>query len=207
MARPSDPGKKENIIKAAITVFAKTGYAGARIAEVAEAAGIGKGTIYEYFRSKEDLFFETFKYVMFESVQQIDEIAQSFTGPASKRLTDLADTVMKVWVEDLPLFGLVLEFWSATATPPGRDRFREAFKTVYSEMRRIVAALIENGINGGEFKTNVNSEQIASAIIGSWDALLFQVWFDPDFDPLGASQSHMAVVVAGLQQSPSSTEE
>jgi AcrR family transcriptional regulator len=70
MARPSDPGKKAKIIKAAITIFSQTGYTGTRIAEVARAAGIGKGTIYEYFRSKEDLFFATFEYVIFESSTQ-----------------------------------------------------------------------------------------------------------------------------------------
>lgn len=200
MARPSDPDKKEKIIKAAITIFAQTGYARTRIAEVAEAAGIGKGTIYEYFRSKEDLFFATFEYVIFESVEQIDEIAQSFAGSASTRLTEMTEAVMKAWLADLELYGLVLEFWSATAAPPGRKRFREAFKTVYANLRRIVAGLIEQGVSNGEFKPNINSEQIASALIGSWDALLFQAWFDPDFDPLGASRSHMAVIVAGLQR-------
>lgn len=199
MARPSDPGKKEKIIKAAITIFAQTGYAGTRIAEVAEAAGIGKGTIYEYFRSKEDLFFATFEYVIFESVDQINEISQSFTGSASTRLIEMADAIMKAWLADLELYGLVLEFWSATAAPPGRKRFRETFKAVYSKLRQVVAGLIENGISRGEFKPDINSKKIASAIIGSWDALLFQAWFDPDFDPLGASQSHMAVLVAGLQ--------
>ena len=199
MARPSDPGKKEKIIKAAITIFAQTGYAKTRIAEVAEAAGIGKGTIYEYFRSKEDLFFATFEYVIFESVRQIGEMERSFTGSASTRLTEMAEAVMKAWQADMELFGLVLEFWSATAAPPGRKRFKDAFRTVYADMRRIVAGLIDKGISRGEFKPGINPEQIASAIIGSWDALLFQGWFDADFDPLAASRSHMAVVVAGLQ--------
>lgn len=199
MARPSDPGKKEKIIKAAITIFAQTGYAGTRIAEVAEAAGIGKGTIYEYFRSKKDLFFATFEYLILASVEQIEDITQASTGSASKQLADMAESIMKVWLADMELYGLVLEFWSATAAKPDRNRFRETFKTVYSDLRRIVAALIEKGISKGEFKPDINSEHIASALIGSYDALLFQAWFDSDFDPMGASRSHMAVVVAGLQ--------
>jgi hypothetical protein len=112
----------------------------------------------------------------------------------------MAEAVMKAWLADLELFGLVLEFWSATAAPPGRKRFRETFKTVYANLCRIVSGLNEKGISTVEFIPHINPEQITSALIGSWDALLFQVWFDPDFDPLGASQSHMAVVVAGLQR-------
>lgn len=199
MARPSDPGKKKHIITTAITLFARNGYAGTRIAEVAQAAGIGKGTVYEYFRSKEDLFFATFQHLMSDTARQIDAIAKSITGSASMRLTALADAVINTWLPNLTLYGLVLEFWSATTALPDRQRFKAAFQAEYSEFRRGVAALIEDGIASGEFKPNVNSEQIASALIGSWDALLLQAWLDPYFDPLGASQSHISVVVAGLK--------
>ncbi len=67
MARKADPEKKANIIGAAILVFAQKGYAATRIIDVAREAGIGKGTIYEYFSSKEDLFFSVFQQVMQET--------------------------------------------------------------------------------------------------------------------------------------------
>ena len=54
--------KKNRIIEAAVMVFAQKGYASATIADIAARAEIGKGTIYEYFTSKEDLFFAVFKW-------------------------------------------------------------------------------------------------------------------------------------------------
>lgn len=202
MARKPELGKRDHIITAAIATFARKGFTGTRIADVAESAGVGKGTIYEYFRSKEALFYATFEHLMSETVEQMNDIAQKTTGSASNRLTTMADTVIRSWLANLDLYGLVLEFWSATTALPGRSRFKEAFQTGYSQCRRVVAALIQEGMDHGEFRSEVNPRMIASALIGSWDALLLQAWLDPAFDPVHASQSHMQVMVAGLRKRP-----
>lgn len=55
MARPIDPHRRAAILEAARTVFLEQGYAGARMAAIAERAGVASGTIYLYFPSKEAL--------------------------------------------------------------------------------------------------------------------------------------------------------
>jgi len=57
-------GKRERILEAAQTVFARKGYYQAKIEEIAELAGVGKGTVYEYFVSKEELYKEMFKVIL-----------------------------------------------------------------------------------------------------------------------------------------------
>ncbi len=200
MARKADPRKKERIIAAALTAFAQKGYAGTRIIEVAQAAGIGKGTIYEYFPSKEALFFATLEHLLADTEGQMKGLAETTDGSAADRLMMLADQVIRDWLEKLELYGLVLEFWSATAALPGRRRFRQAFNDGYTAFRGLLAALIREGKARGEFRAGVDPDRIASALIGSWDALLFQAWLDADFDAAGASRDHMRVVVAGLRQ-------
>ena len=49
-------GKKEMIMTAALDIFAEKGYHATKMEEIAEAAGLGKGTLYGYFSSKQDLF-------------------------------------------------------------------------------------------------------------------------------------------------------
>ena len=49
--------KRESIVQAAIEVFGKKDFQSASISEIAEKAGVADGTIYQYFRNKEDLFF------------------------------------------------------------------------------------------------------------------------------------------------------
>ena len=202
MARKPDPEKRNHIIAAAITTFSQKGYAGTRIVEVAQAAGIGKGTIYEYFRSKEALFFAALEHLLSDAGHQMRDLAKTFDGTVSDRLKILADAVIQDWLQKLDLYGLVLEFWSATAALPGRKRFQEAFKKGYADFRRQLATLIQDGMASGEFTADVDPEKIASALIGSWDAVLFQAWLDSEFDPLGATRDHMQVVVAGLRQTP-----
>ena len=201
MARRPDPEKKKRIIAAAITTFAQKGYAGTRIVEVAHAAGIGKGTIYEYFRSKEELFFETLEFLLSEAAEQTAALAGTLEGTMARRILIIAEHVIRDWMQKLDLYGLVLEFWSATAALPGRQRFQEAFKKGYEGFRLQLATLINAGMASGEFKADVDAEKIAAALIGSWDALLFQAWLDPEFDPLSANRDHMQLVVAGLRQS------
>ena len=60
MARPK--GKRENILASATDVFSNKGFHMTNIMDIANHAGIGKGTVYEYFDSKSDLFIEVLKF-------------------------------------------------------------------------------------------------------------------------------------------------
>ncbi len=202
MARKADPTKKERIIKAAARVFARNGYTGTLMAQVAQAAGIGKGTIYEYFRSKELLFFAVFENLIITSGSQMQAAAAADAADSiALRLQRLADGLIRMWLPRLDLYSLVMEFWSATATLPGRRRFKRAFQRAYDDFRKVVADLIQSGYDSGEFKASADPQQVASALIGSWDALLLQAWLDPYFDPLEASRQHIQLIIKGLYSS------
>ena len=61
--------KKRDLLKAAMRVFAQRGVVNTKMADIALAAGIGKGTIYEYFRSKEDIFAEAY-HLVFQGIEE-----------------------------------------------------------------------------------------------------------------------------------------
>lgn len=199
MARRPDPGKKRQIVEAATRVFAAKGYAAARIIEVAGAAGVGKGTIYEYFRSKEDLFFAVFEQMMEDTDSRIGLTMASIGGSAAERLKGVADAVIKAWLPKLDLYALVMEFWSAATVSPMRLRFKQSFQEGYERFRRVIGALIRDGMDRGEFAEDIDVHQTASALIGTWDALLLQAWLDSGFDPLGASRAFVEVLLNGLR--------
>ena len=78
--------RQEEILKAAFNVFAAHGYEAARIDDVARQAGIAKGTIYLYFRDKEQLF----RAVVRSLVQKrFDAVAERFVGTAEQLLREL----------------------------------------------------------------------------------------------------------------------
>ena len=65
--------KKQEILKAAMRVFAQQGVACTKMEDVAYEAGIGKGTIYEYFKSKDDIFKDAFNHF----TEQLDTVMAS----------------------------------------------------------------------------------------------------------------------------------
>jgi len=192
--------KRKQIVKAAAQVFAQKGYAGTVMAEIAVSAGIGKGTVYEYFDSKEDLFFAVFEWYMEESGSAVRVSISALGGPASSRLTALSDSLMKTWSGMLEAYSLVMEFWAASASSQMRQRFKDAFNQAYMDFRGIVSSLIRDGIERGEFRPDIDPEPIAAALVGTWDALLLQAWFDDRFDPVNASKHFMDVAIRGLSR-------
>jgi len=190
--------KKARIIKAAAQVFADRGFSGTVMADIADRAGIGKGTLYEYFDSKEDLFFAVFEWFTQETEAAAKVSISALGGSVSERLAVLSESVMQSWLEMKDLFTLVMEFWAASASSQMKQRFKGYFRQAYEDFRRIVAALIREGIEHGEFREDIVPESVAAALVGSWDALLLQAWFDETFDPLTTARNFVAVLIRGL---------
>jgi hypothetical protein len=70
MARKRSDDKRRRILQAAVKVFARKGYFAARVAEIAQRAGVADGTIYLYFRGKEDILVSLFDELMAEHVER-----------------------------------------------------------------------------------------------------------------------------------------
>ena len=70
MARKRSDDKRRRILQAAVKVFARKGYFAARVAEIAKRAGVADGTIYLYFRGKEDILVSLFDELMAEHVER-----------------------------------------------------------------------------------------------------------------------------------------
>lgn len=190
--------KKDQIVEAAAYVFSQKGYSGAVIADIASQANIGKGTVYEYFTSKEDLFFAVFEWFQKKTEKAATVGISSLSGSAADRLKALSNTLMGLWDEIKDAFVLVMEFWAASSSPPMRRRFKVAFKQLYTGYRAIVSDLIRDGIKSKEFRPDVNPESIAAALVGTWDALFLQAWFDDSFDPEATAKDFLNTVLRGL---------
>jgi len=192
--------KDRLIIEAAVVVFAQKGYASATVADIAARAGIGKGTIYEYFASKEELFFAVFEWFKLQTGVAAKVNIGVLGESASKRLEALSDAIMGMWEEIEDVFTLTIEFWAASSSSQIRDRIKKAFRKMYREFRDTVAALIREGIERGEFRSDTDPDSLAAALVGAWDALFLQAWFDRSFDPLTTSKNFLKVIINGLSR-------
>mgnify|MGYP000164960247 CR=1 FL=1 len=73
--------KREKIIHCAVDLFAEKGFADTTVKEIADAAHIGKGTIYEYFDSKEEILMSAFRYYVSRGVKTISAELRDATEP------------------------------------------------------------------------------------------------------------------------------
>jgi AcrR family transcriptional regulator len=199
--------KKRRIIEAAARVFARKGYAGTVMADIAEGAQIGKGTLYEYFRSKEALFFSVFEWYVDKSRAEAKVNLAALGTSASERLRLCSRTLLTAWGDLRDIYSLTMEFWAASTSSLLKDRFKQAFRNGYREYRALLAALIREGIARGEFREDLPVESVAAALVGMWDALLLQAWFDDDFDPASMSDGFMDAVLNGLRNTETQCEE
>jgi AcrR family transcriptional regulator len=194
--------KRGRIIEAAAQVFAMRGYNRTLIADIALQAGIGKGTIYEYFDSKAELFFAVFEWFNEQLAASTLVQIQELGGPASKRLAVLIDSLTTALTEIEDLYSLVMEFWAATTSSEMRRRLGEEFRRIYDDYRQLIGGLVREGILHGEFRADVNVEAIAAGLVGALDGIFLQAWFDDSIAPISLANSFLDSVIRGLALEP-----
>src|SRR5512136_1019993 len=98
MGRAKGLDKRRRILDAAVGVFARKGYFAARVSDVASKAGVADGTIYLYFRNKEDILVRLFDEVMSEHVQEaraavraLPSLPERLQAVAERHLTVLGE--------------------------------------------------------------------------------------------------------------------
>src|SRR5512138_3910305 len=77
-------GKREAILRAAIRVFARHGYFNAQVADIAREAGVAAGTVYLYFRSKDDLLVSIFERTMKEARSEAEAALADVSDPVER---------------------------------------------------------------------------------------------------------------------------
>ena len=195
----SDPGKRERILAAAMKVFARKGFAGARVSDVAREAGVADGTIYLYFASKDAILISIFE----EGMQAvIDGLAKGLKGmeDPKERLRYFCRYHLKV-VEDDPDLAEVLLV---------ELRFSDKFLTEYKPGAMLdryleqLAGIISEGQRRGIFKREVPTGIAMGAIFGALDEIsLHRVLQrrkrqEPRFDIEAVADGVATMVINGL---------
>src|SRR6516162_11492311 len=151
--------RREEIVDTSAHVFARGGYHGTGITELCAANGLGKGALYHYIGSKEELLAAIHDRVMDEVLQGADRVAQA-GGPPSSQLAMLGDELLDV-IHRYPdhVWVFLHEFPALTAERAGQFRERRR------EYERRVEAILQDGIDLGEFRP-VDARLTALAWLG-----------------------------------------
>ena len=141
--------RPEEIVTAALEVFADRGFAPTKLEEVARRAGVTKGTIYLYFANKEALFKALVRQTIVPVIAQGEAVAQSFTGSARDLFEKL---VREYWrlVGETSLASIPRLMIAEAGNFPELARFY--YEEVVTRGHRLMAGVLERGIKAGEFK-------------------------------------------------------
>ena len=190
--------KKAQILEASIRVFSKKGLNNTKISDIAEAAAVGKGTIYEYFKSKDEIFTAAFYFHM-----------EKFEESISRRLFRIQDPLEKLrayfsaWSEifegeHLDYLEIVLDFW-AEGVRERNDSWMIDLNKFYSENRDMLDNLLSECVSKGEIK-QVDTKLIASTMLGALDGLLIQWVMDRKaFKMKDAALLFVEIMIDGLK--------
>jgi AcrR family transcriptional regulator len=141
--------RPEEIITAALDVFADRGFAATKLEDVARKAGVTKGTIYLYFENKEALFKALVRETIVPVIEQGEALAQSFTGSARDLFEQLIREYFRL-VGDTPLSGIPRLMIAEARNFPQLARFY--YEEVVTRGHRLMGGVIERGIKAGEFR-------------------------------------------------------
>jgi len=194
----NNKNKRIKILKAALYLFSWKGYHRTRIREIAEHAGVGKGTIYEYFKSKEDLFTSLITYVL----KVMDEYAFQEVKPdmkASLKIKALVTGYLEL-VENMPREAIMVmtEFWSEGI----RNHIKFDFRDTYKKYLIITRKILEEGIKKGEFKETVNVDNLSRSFLAFMDGILLHamVFRRKEIDMKRIAEDFLDAIFKGIRR-------
>lgn len=169
--------KKSAIIAAAVQVFARKGFYNAKVSDVADAAGVAAGTIYLYFKNKDDLLISLFEEKMEAILQRFRTHLQDIDDPVEK-LHTMVDVYFDLIEEDKQLAAVFQVELRQSAT------FLKDYRNQkFLDYLNMIAAIIDDGIAQNFFRPDVHVGIIKVMIFGALDEVARQ-WI------LGADQKY-----------------
>jgi AcrR family transcriptional regulator len=153
--------KRENIIKAAIKIFSQNGFHKAKIEDIAKEAGIGKGTVYEYFDSKKSLFQEMIYYCIEEYIEGIKIITSDCNNTRDK-LIALVIYHSKYLAKHVDIAHMAANE-SGIMSKEMKERLMERRVRIYMTIKEI----LDEGINIGELRKDLDAEIATLSLIGA----------------------------------------
>ncbi|WP_394934723.1 TetR/AcrR family transcriptional regulator [uncultured Ilumatobacter sp.] len=186
--RLSATARREQILHVALEVFANSGFHGASMNDIAEAAGVTKPVLYQHFDSKRDLYQALIEEVGNRLRTNIGKATAEATNGKSQ--TELGFRAYFRWVAD-DHDGFRLLFGSGSRRD---DEFNEAIRKIIAESARAVAPLIAVDIDES------HRETLAHALVGLAEGASRRlVGLGQDFDPDAIAAEVSALAWAGLR--------
>lgn len=164
--RLSVADKREAILRSATKVFARKGFFNSKVADIAEMAGIADGTVYLYFKSKEEILHSIFDRAMADFITEGKRELEIIKRPVEK-LRKIAQLHLERLGADREL-AIVFQIELR-----GSTKFMQEFSAAgFGEYLDIIKRTIEKGQKSGEFRMDMKPIICAKILYGALDEMV-----------------------------------
>ena len=193
--------RPQEILEAALSVFAERGFAAARMEQIAVRAGVSKGTIYLYFDSKEAVFRALVHEVLGTQVARFADSARVASGPVAPVLAETLRGIGNFIATSNRVVLPKIVIAEAGNFPDLARIYREE---VIENGLALFAGLLKKGMANGEFRTlpipHAARLCIAPVLLAAiWRTTFAQLDSEP-YDYAGLIETHIATLLRGFQR-------
>lgn len=164
-SRNGASGKREAILRAATGVFARNGYFNSKVADIARAANVADGTVYLYFKSKEEILHSIFDQNMAEAIVSGRKLIEKISDPKEK-LRRIAMLHLERLGADRDL-AIVFQ-----VELRGSTKFMQEFSAAgFAEYLGLLRQTFEEGQRSGVFRKDLNAKLVSKILFGALDEM------------------------------------
>jgi AcrR family transcriptional regulator len=184
--------KVDVIFQAAVQVFAESGFDQAKMDDIAQAAGVAKGTIYYHFKSKEELFVGLMNEGMTKLIDCAKRSIAVHESPA-EQLKALLHAHVHFFIQNGKLAKLLLN--EAFGTKERQRQFRAKIR----EYLNLIEEILQKGMETGELHLE-HSQEMASAVFGAASVVVLQKIYSLEEYETKAVEAKIPAMLESLQR-------
>jgi AcrR family transcriptional regulator len=156
--------KRRQILDAAVRVFARNGFHGSRVGDIAEEAGVAHGLLYHYFSSKDEVLQTVFRENWSELLERFEQVASS-DEPADEKLLGIVKILLRTWRNDPALVTVMVREVGRSAHLASQvDDIGKGFA--------VIQRVIEEGQAEGVFREDLDARLASWVVYGGLEEIL-----------------------------------
>jgi AcrR family transcriptional regulator len=186
--------QRQQAIRAAASVFAEKGFHGASTKDIAAHMGIKQGSLYYYFKSKEEALGEVCQYGIEEYVEHMSSIAESDQPFESKLMATITSHLTSYRERNE-----ALKVHNDERLYLPKEK-RANLKKLGSRYRRQLEGIFEEGVSSGALKKSLDCHFAAQAVIGMCNAWGDIIVREPDLDLFDTIQKCTDMILNGFRE-------
>ena len=194
--------RRGEIVAAAAKIFREKGYQATTLADVSEAIGMERASLYFYVSSKDEIFDEIVTELVKANTDEAERIAAG-TEPAPVKLRALVLQLMRSYADNYPFLYVYLQ-QNLSHVSEERQGWAAELRGVNRRYEAAVQAMVQQGIEDGTLRPVLDAKVVAFGLMGmvSWT----HRWFNPETSPVNATQigeEYAKILLDGLVTRPS----